>query len=277
MSYNICVVQPDGYVHAGAFYELAELIAFGIEDCGVPCTVGLNAIDPAARNVIIGCHLLDPAMAGSLPPGTVILNTEQLHGGATPWLAAIQDWARRCAVWDYSPHNIAALQAAGVEGARFLALGHHPKLQRIARLPQDVDVLFYGSTNDRRTAVLDDLRARGLKVQQLFGVYGRPRDAWITRSRVVLNLHFYESKIFEVVRVHYLLSNGRAVVGEAGPDTLADPLFLQGICGVPYAGLADACEALVRDDAARAALEQRALATIAQRPQGPIMQALIAS
>ena len=187
---------------------------------------------------------------------------------ASAWVSRAFDLARRYEVWDYSEKNIAMLQSQGANRVRLFQIGHHPRLARIARdVPQDIDVLFYGSFNPRRRAVLGQLRQAGCVVKAVFGVYGAERDALIARSKLVLNLHFYQSKIFEVVRVFYLLSNARAVVAERGPDTTIDPHYLPGICAVEYADLAASCLQLLSDDSARQQLETRALDTMSQHPQ----------
>ena len=60
------------------------------------------------------------------------------------------------------------------------------------------------------------------RVRAESGVRGAERDALIARARLVLNLHFYPTAIFELVRVSYLLANGKAVVAECGPETEID-------------------------------------------------------
>jgi hypothetical protein len=62
------------------------------------------------------------------------------------------------------------------------------------------------------------MRGRGLRVESAFGCYGEERDALIARARIVLNVHYYESKVFEVVRVSYLLANRKCVLSESGSD-----------------------------------------------------------
>ena len=53
-----------------------------------------------------------------------------------------------------------------------------------------------------------------LRVKALFGVYGKERDAWIAQSKIVLNVHYYNVKIFEAVRISYLLNNRVIVLSE---------------------------------------------------------------
>lgn len=92
-------------------------------------------------------------------------------------------------MWDYSAANVARLAALGV-AALHVPIGYHPVLARIERAAEDLDVLFYGSLNERREAVLDGLEARGLQVASVFGVYGAERDALIARAKLVLNVHY---------------------------------------------------------------------------------------
>ena len=97
----------------------------------------------------------------------------------------------RFPVWDYSQANVDVLRAAGHQRVSHVPLGYVPELARVRAVPkQDIDVLFYGSRNERRNHVLAQLQARGLKVQALFGVYGEQRDQYIGRAKVVLNTHF---------------------------------------------------------------------------------------
>ena len=128
-------------------------------------------------------------------------------------------------MWDYSLHNIDKWKTYWetmncAYAPVHVPLGYVPELTRIRPAPiQDIDVLFYGSLNDRRSAIIKALCDAGANVHTVFGVYGKGRDELIARSKVVLNLHFYEQKLFEIVRVSYLLANSKAVVTECSSDT----------------------------------------------------------
>jgi SAM-dependent methyltransferase len=112
-------------------------------------------------------------------------------------------------------------------------------------------------------------------VVALFGAYGEERDRAIARAKLVLSVHFYPAKIFEVVRAAYLLTNAKAVVAECGPDTSVESDLREALCGVPYEGLVDACFELVRDAAKRAALGARAQRIFAQRREEDILAAAL--
>ncbi|AOI74939.1 hypothetical protein [Burkholderia sp. NRF60-BP8] len=268
MDYNVCIVRPPGYLHSGAFTELAEVIAYGLEDLGHAVRFTENNMMPGARNILIGCHLADPRAAEHVPDDTIVVNTEQIHVDEQPWNENIYAWTSRYETWDYSERNLAKLRALGARQARQLKLGFHPKLRRIPNdVEQDIDVLFYGTIGPRRAAILDALQARGLTVGIINNAYGAARDAAIARAKVVLNLHHYASHIFEIVRVFYLMTNGKAVVGEVSPTTAVDPDYAGGFHAAPYDALVDACVELVADRARRRELEAAALDTIARHPQ----------
>jgi hypothetical protein len=78
------------------------------------------------------------------------------------------------------------------------------ELSRIKiKVVKDIDVLFYGLINDRIAKILGDYKCSGLNIHTSFGIYEKDRDDLIARSKLVLNLHYYDSEIFEVVRVFY--------------------------------------------------------------------------
>ena len=122
-------------------------------------------------------------------------------------------------MWD-SLRNIEKWKAMNrLHAPSHVPLGYVPELSQIkASQAQDIDVLFYGSLNERRTAILIALKNAGLKVHTVFGVYGKQRDEVIARCKVVLNIHFYETRVFEFVRIAYLLANSKAGVSECSSE-----------------------------------------------------------
>ena len=98
-------------------------------------------------------------------------------------------------VWDYSRNNSAALYRLGVRRASLVPIGYAPELTRICPLEENIDVLFYGAVNERRGRALQRMKDRGLRTVVAFGAYGAERDALIARSRIVVNIHYYESRV----------------------------------------------------------------------------------
>lgn len=275
MKYNICIVKPDRYLHSAAFLELAQLLGYGLEDLGYSVTISINSIFADARNIIIGCHLLDPSLIESTPETSIIINTEQLGTVSSPWHHKIRRWVTRFQTWDYSEGNLARLREIGAEEPKLLRLGYHKRLARIDKSsPQDIDVLFYGSLSERRKRIIHDLKAAGSNAMAV-GVYGEERDRLIARSKVILNVHYHDSHVFEIVRVFYLMINAKAVVGEVGENTAIDPFYLPGIRAAPYDDLVRSCLDLAADRGIREEMERRALDTISRRPQRELLAPLL--
>ncbi|MBP2631233.1 MAG: hypothetical protein H6Q70_1861, partial [Firmicutes bacterium] len=135
--------------------------------------------------------------------------------------------------------------------------------------------LFYGSMNARREKIVEELKQRGLTVITLFGVYGKERDAVIARAKVIINIHFYDSSIFEIVRISYLLANRKAVVAECNEDTeIADDLKTA-VALAPYDKLVETCVELVNNDEERQLLEKNGFESFSLRKEVNILRDVI--
>ena len=192
----------------------------------------------------------------------------------SPWLTKeLLELFRRYTTWDYSAKNAARYPGLGLLTPKVVPIGFVPELCRIASSEEeDIDVLFYGSLNPRRRKVIEALRAQGLKVEAPYGVYGEARNRLIARAKVVLNVHFYEAKVFEVVRVSYLLANGRCVVSERGAEEDEERRFEEGVCFAAYPGLVEACRRLVKDPEARRGLKEAGRALMMQRDEASYLR-----
>ncbi len=267
MRFAVAVVSPPDHhdISGGAFNEVAEALHHGLVALGHD-SVLTNRLDlDERRTIVLGGNLL--VQYGLEPPkNPIFYNLEQL-GDDLPWMTMPEfvDLFRRYPQWDYSHANIERLAAMGLPRPVYVPIGYVPELTRIAPAPEDVDVLFYGALNGRRYAVLRDLHDRGLRVKWLSGAYGASRDAWIARSKIVLNVHYWDAKIFEIGRVSYLLANRRAVVSERGADPTVEADLASGIAFADYDGLVDRCVELLGDECARRELAERGYQAFSQR------------
>lgn len=273
---HLVLIKPEGYLHSEAFRELAETLHHGFESLGIPVGFAENTFDNQALNLVLGWHLLDEALP--LPAATILYNLEQMDERNRELRLRLVGLSDRAEIWDYSRRNIEILLAGGFSGPlHHVPIGYAPEMTRIKPAPvQDIDVLFYGSVNPRRAAILQDLERRGAKVHAAFGVYGKERDALIARSKIVLNMHFYESNIFEMVRVSYLLANRKMVVAECNAGTEVEDGLRDAAALVPYEQLAPTCLALLGDLEGRKRFETRALEAMRAREEAKILHEALA-
>jgi hypothetical protein len=271
MRFAVAIVSPPNFQHSRAFDEVAEGLHLALLALGHD-SVLTNRLDlDERRTIVLGGNLL--VRNGLNPPkNPIFYNLEQL-GDDLPsmTLPGFFDLFRRYPTWDYSQANIERIAALGLPRPTYVPIGYVPELTRIAPAPEDIDVLFYGASYERRYAVLKDLHDRGLRIKWLSGVYGASRDAWIARSKIVLNIHYWEAKIFEITRVSYLLANRRAVVSESGADPTLERGLESGVAFADYNGLVDHCVELLGDERARRELAERGYQTFSARSQAAIL------
>lgn len=219
---NVCLLQPAGYIHAMALLEAAEYVAEKARLAGYRTTLSKNRLYQHGLNIVFGAHI-NPKDAPEYPPNTVIFNTEQIPEKSV-WISSqYKICLDRHFVWDYSDAN---LKMIGHQKTARVDFNHAEKLRRIKSAQQaEYDLIFYGSMNERRKLVIEKLRRKGLKILTVFGLYGEERDILMTKARAVLNLHFYESQIFQQIRAFYALSNGIPVISENYPEASAPPLY----------------------------------------------------
>lgn len=105
-------------------------------------------------------------------------------------------------IWDYDPKN--AVDYKGI----FVP----PSATRLySAIDKDIDILFYGSMNDRRKRILHRI---GLNVVAVENLYGDAMGEYLFRAKTVINLHFSPTAPLEVFRCYEALSHGCYVISE---------------------------------------------------------------
>lgn len=276
--FAVVVLSPQGYVHSAAFSEVAETLHSGMRALGIDCELIYGAPPAGRRPIILGSNLL-PAFSCEIPQDSILYNLEQAFQGKDTWTTpALLQILKNYTVWDYSGLNASNLKKLGVPVAAVVPVGYAPELTRIDLSgPKDIDVLFFGSMNDRRRKVLKSMQDRGLNVVALFGVYGRDRDAYIARARLVVNLHFYDAMVLETVRISYLLANGIPVLSEASSSPEEDRAFSDGVAFSSYEDLAETAARLVGDPLKLQELSTGGLALMRSRPVTHFLQPALAA
>ena len=268
---NVCLIKPKNYIHYLALQELAELIHFSVLELGLKSQITFNYCDnnPSTKNIVLGAHLLNDNLIEDIPENTIIFNTEQIESITENWKKKILNLARKNIIfWDYSQYNLEYLsKTINIKGKLF-QIGYQKELNRINHnIDKNIDVLFYGSINTRRENIINKLKDRKINVKTLFGVYGKERDDLIAKSKLILNMHMYDSKIFEIVRVFYLLSNSIPVLTEVGSDTKFNNDFLDLICKSTYENIEKNIIYLLENDKKRIELGENGLNAIKKFPQ----------
>jgi hypothetical protein len=249
--------------HGPIFAELIDLLTEALTRLGASVTKTVNHLYNDRLNLLIGhtvflqrLHFDSIRLGGSR---YIVFQTEALDDkqGLIPRVPLYLEFLRSAPdIWDYSQRNIQFLQQRGCRSLRHIPLGSASSLECIAPAEVlDIDVLFYGQLTPRRQEVLRELERRGCRAQVLFGTYGSARDQFIARSKIILNMHQFETSQLEQVRLTYLLNNRRFVISESADE---NP-YGDGVVYCPYADLAACCESYLHPEKAkeRARIAQR--------------------
>lgn len=103
-------------------------------------------------------------------------------------------------VWDYDEQNIEILNLIR-DDVKLHILKPYKDWSKFKPVNKDIDILFYGSMNEHRSKVLDELKKR-YNVVILNTWDGNVLDSNIIRSKILLNIHYYyESYMQEQARM----------------------------------------------------------------------------
>lgn len=242
--FQVGVVRGPG---AGAFEDFARGLRVAL------CRLGCEG--KGGRPILLG--VVGNGPLDGLSENAIIYNTEQIAFRGKPFAKRNVGQCGKRAIWDYSVVNTLAFRDLGLRAVH-CPLGYVSEMEVVKKCFEDIDVLFYGAMCPKRLAVLGALEEAGLRVVGVSGVYGKERDALISRAKVVLNIHYYDSPIFEIFRVSHLLANGKCVVSEGGGlDPELEEFAEKTTRLVPYGGIVEACRELVGDVRVRRELEER--------------------
>lgn len=238
---HLAIMQPVGYVHSLGLLDPARNLRHQLRRLGAQVSLAKNRLREDAINIVFGAHL-------GFPPGwrerhtCLFFNLEQLGDGGAVLDPAYLQLLRSSAVIDYDADNVAAYCSDPAD-VPLVPLLHAPYLHQgegIALEERPIDLLFFGSQNPRRQALIERIEACGVSVS-LFDapIYGPERDAYVRQAKAVLNCHFYETSRFEQVRAAHCLSLGTPVVSERRERTRAPAAFEDAVSWFDEAGLAD--------------------------------------
>lgn len=220
-SVHLAIMQPAGYIHSLAFVDHARYFRRQFRRFGAEVTIGKNRLREDSVNFVFGAHLGFP-IDWAARHTCVFVNLEQLGSGGANVNAAYLELLRKSAVVDYDAENVAAYaqDPADVPLVPFLYADYLAGPDSVPLAERPIDLLFFGSLNQRRKDFLSRVEACGVKVAAFdHPIYAAERDHFIRQSKAVINCHFYEASRFEQARVFQCLSLGTPVISERTPRT----------------------------------------------------------
>lgn len=224
---HLCIMQPPGYIHSQGFLDQARYARYQFHRLGTEVTIGKNRLREDSVNIVFGAHL---GFEISLKQRytCVFFNLEQLGDGGANVSEHYLNLLRSSPVIDYDERNLAAY-GCSKDSVPIVSFEYAPYLATEQNLPlQDrpIDLLFFGSVNERRKALFKRIEASGCNVSVFdHPLYGEERDQFIRQAKAVFNCHYYETSRFEQARAFHTLSLGTPVISERTEKTTPPKAF----------------------------------------------------
>ncbi len=88
---------------------------------------------------------------------------------------------------------------------------------------KEIDVLFYGDDSaERRVKILNQLKP-AFNIKIVNNLFGEDMLKLVRKSKIVLNIHYYEDALLETTRLYEVLSqNSSIIISERSADTFED-------------------------------------------------------
>ena len=132
-----------------------------------------------------------------------------MHKGYFTWLKQADE------VWDYDEQNIEVLKLIRPD-VKLHILKPYKDWSKYPKVEKDIDILFYGSTNEHRTKLLDILKKKYKVVHfKENNSHWEDLDQYILRSKILLNIHYYyESAMLEQARMIRWIGSPCRIISE---------------------------------------------------------------
>ena len=193
-------------------HPVFKYVEFFIRDC-------MASSFPPESVVILGYQELpmselDRYIASGL--SVYMYQFEQLTEGCA-WLSEdnLAKLRKASMVIDYDRKNIGVLEKYGIRAVHNL-IGYTDIIDVGYNSVQDIDVLFCGVITGRRAEILHGIAGQmAVSGHNMVMYYGDLFDGNIlSRSKIFLNIHYYEAARQEQIRMHPALCNGKYIISE---------------------------------------------------------------
>lgn len=258
------------YYLTPTFREVALSLKESLRELGFPVQIAPE-LSPSVvndrENIYLLMGLNNPVPY--LPPYYIAYQMEQ---AGSEWFTEsyLERLRGALMIWDYSLINIQYLRREHLSFGQtrrgsiyYVPLGYSPCLSIGVDLNQNktIDILFFGSLNSRRKAIIDQMRVShpDWRIVVETNIWETERNRLIDASRIVLNLHYYPEAILETTRLSLLLSRGACVVSETSRDPILDKVYKRYCSLVTSDKVVERCQQLLEDPVEIAKWQQRSL------------------
>lgn len=220
---NLCTFGHPDLSVAGVFDDTIYSVAHLVRLCGAVPIILRNNIDLGGLNILWGAGThYSPALESlkqhCTETNTIIFNMEQISSNSPLVGPDYIEFLTNFKILDYSYHNIHALRKSyPLIRAEEFPLLPSPAFcydHLASQSNKNYHFAFYGAMNDRRQRLLEQLQSNGISVKLISGMYGQNLAKELLDCHAVLNIHAYETSVFETARLLRPVAMRMPVVSE---------------------------------------------------------------
>lgn len=213
--FAISVIKPENFIHYRVFDEVAASLDFAFRKLNLDSIITDDLFLSDRQYIILGANLLRVCPKIRIKEDSIIYQLER-EDSVEQFDKFYIDLLNKFKVWDYSSINMERINKRyNLNINDVLPLGYTKELNTINHSKKkDIDVLFVGSLSSRRKKIISDMVNNNLNAIALYNYYGKQRDDYIARSKIMLNMHFHGSGLLEHPRIFYYIHNNCFVLSE---------------------------------------------------------------
>lgn len=222
---NICIIKQITTSYPSVFEDSANCLSHTLKKIGINNTISQNTIDPGVPNIIFGVGAgntipIKKFKEIAKPNKTIVFNMEQIGSTSSFTNDEYLELLSEYITLDYNQENInATLKITRKSTPGFeCPLGPNLFLKTNQTTPKNqginFDIAFYGAMNEARLRKIEKLKKLGLKIKIINQAYGEFLSDALIDCKAVLNLHYYETHIFESARALRPTAIGIPIISE---------------------------------------------------------------
>ena len=225
--FAIFIVKIKNYSHFQVFNEIALSLYYSFKRLGYDAIITDNPNILDRRYIILGANTLRFCPDIKIKSDSIIYQFERENSPEqfdSFYLYILKNFK----VWDFSLHNMERINNKyNLKISEYLSLGYVEELNCIKhRQEKDIDILFIGSFSERRKDLILEMNKLNIKASLIFNSYGKERDDLISRSKIMLNVHFHGPGLLEHPRIFYYLNNDCLILSEESNNVEENQRFL---------------------------------------------------
>jgi len=213
------------------FNEIIDAFAIGLLEnkINVKIVTSIDYGNDKDVYVLFTTHLF-ASYNKRLPVRYICYNWEQLTTEKSWSNRLFEIFNNAIYTFDYSLENMKIMVKRGVNKDKIIHVpyGYSYTLQKyLYKKDKDIDVFFFGTMNEKRINILNNIK-NNIDCSYFFTnkSFGDSLIDNINRSRIALNIHYYQKNtILEVTRIIPLIANGVVVISEKSCDPWYDKLY----------------------------------------------------